>query len=114
MSVSAIGYTSQQGIYNVRLRNGNDDSEVAANLYFDGLNGELLGDRLSWKGTAADIFAQAQFPIHSGRILGLPGRILVSLMGLVVAALSVSGVVIWWRKRRARVVRRSRLVNVLN
>jgi uncharacterized iron-regulated membrane protein len=44
-----------------------------------------------------------QFPMHSGRILGLPGRILISAMGLVVAALSVTGVVIWWRKRRARV-----------
>jgi len=41
--------------------------------------------------------------MHSGRILGLPGRILISAMGLVVAALSVTGVVIWWRKRRARV-----------
>lgn len=117
MSVTAIGYTAAQGIYNVRLSKANDDdgnSEVAANLYFDSVSGELLGDRLSWKGTAADIFAQAQFPIHSGRILGLPGRILVSLMGLVVAALSVSGVVIWWRKRRARVVRRSQLVKALN
>ncbi len=37
---------------------------------------------------------------HSGRILGLPGRILISLMGLVVAILSVTGVVIWARKRR--------------
>ena len=58
---------------------------------------------MPWNGTAADIFVQAQFPLHSGRILGLPGRILISVMGLVVAALSVTGVVIWWRKRRARV-----------
>ena len=57
---------------------------------------------MPWQGTAADIFVQAQFPLHSGRILGLPGRILISLMGLVVAALSVTGVVIWARKRRAR------------
>ena len=44
-----------------------------------------------------------QFPLHSGRILGLPRRILISLMGLVVAMLSVTGVVIWWKKRAARV-----------
>ncbi|WP_038382710.1 PepSY domain-containing protein, partial [Bradyrhizobium elkanii] len=59
--------------------------------------------RLPWVGTAADVFVQMQFPLHSGRIAGLPGRILISLMGLVVAALSVTGVVIWWRKRRARI-----------
>lgn len=67
-----------------------------------------LRERVPWKGTAADIFVQAQFPLHSGRILGLPGRILVSVMGLVVAALSVTGVVIWYRKRRARLAVRPR------
>ena len=65
-------------------------------------DGRLLGDRQPWRGTAADVFVQAQFPVHSGRILGLPGRIIISAMGLVVAALSVTGVVIWYRKRRAR------------
>ena len=53
-------------------------------------------------GSAGDIFLQAQFPLHSGRILGLPGRILISAMGLVVAMLSATGLVIWLRKRRAR------------
>lgn len=64
--------------------------------------GRYLGDRQPWKGTAADIFIQAQFPLHSGRILGLPGRILISVTGLIVAMLSVTGVVIWWKKRAAR------------
>ncbi|HWT51888.1 MAG TPA: PepSY-associated TM helix domain-containing protein, partial [Caulobacter sp.] len=66
------------------------------------------GVRQPWVGTAADIFVQAQFPLHSGRILGLPGRILISLTGLVVAALSVTGVVIWWRKRKARAGRKAK------
>ncbi|WP_137920040.1 PepSY-associated TM helix domain-containing protein [Hydrogenophaga sp. 2FB] len=71
-------------------------------LYVDGRSGELVGGRFPGEGTAGDIFMQAQFPLHSGRILGLPGRILISLMGLVVAMLSVTGVVIWARKRRSR------------
>jgi uncharacterized iron-regulated membrane protein len=77
-------------------------------LFFDGQDGRALGEREPWKGTAADIFVQAQFPLHSGRILGLPGRIRVSVMGLVVAALSVTGVVIWYRRRRARLAVRQR------
>ena len=77
-------------------------------LYFDGGDGRLLGDRQPWKGTAADIFVQAQFPLHSGRILGLPGRILISAMGLIVATLSVTGVIIWLRKRSARLRSTSR------
>lgn len=71
-------------------------------LFFDGHTGERLGEFIPWQGTAADIFVQAQFPLHSGRILGLPGRILISIMGIVVAMLSVTGVIIWWRKRQTR------------
>jgi len=79
-------------------------------LYYDGGDGRLIGDRLPWTGTAADIFVQAQFPLHSGRILGVPGRILISMMGLVVAMLSITGVVIWAKKRRARLMAASRAV----
>ena len=71
-------------------------------IYFDGTDGRVVGKREPWTGSAADIFVQAQFPLHSGRILGIPGRILVSLMGLVVALLSATGVYIWYRKRLAR------------
>jgi len=56
--------------------------------------------------TYGPIAIPASFPLHSGRILGLPGRILISVMGIVVAALSVTGVVIWYRKRRARLALR--------
>lgn len=109
----AVSYNPRYGIYSVRFFPPGDDHGAAgvgpATLYFDAGDGRLLGDRQPWKGTAADIFVQAQFPLHSGRILGLPGRILVSVMGLVVAALSVTGVVIWYRKRRARVAVRRHL-----
>lgn len=71
-------------------------------LYFDGQDGRALGGHVPGEGSGGDLFMQAQFPLHSGRILGLPGRILVSLLGLLVAVLSVTGVVIWARKRRAR------------
>lgn len=101
----SVFYTPEWGIYGVQFFHPGDDHGAAgvgpARLYYDGVDGRYLGDRQPWKGTAADVFVQAQFPVHSGRILGLPGRILISLMGLVVAGLSVTGVVIWWRKRRA-------------
>lgn len=103
----SIFYSQEFGIYGVSFFKVGDDHGTGgvgpAVLYYDGLDGRLLGDRQPWKGTAADIFVQAQFPLHSGRILGLPGRILISFMGIVVAMLSVTGVVIWWRKRVSRV-----------
>lgn len=63
---------------------------------------EEAGEPLSLVALAAQ--AEAADPLHSGRILGLPGRILISVMGLVVAMLSVTGIAIWARKRRARLV----------
>lgn len=80
-------------------------------LYLDGQSGALAGTLLPGSGSAGDIFMQAQFPLHSGRILGMAGRILVSLLGLAVAMLSLTGVIIWLRKRRSRVLgeQRSRL-----
>lgn len=75
-------------------------------LYFDGTTGAPAGALTPGQGTAGDIFMQAQFPLHSGRILDVPGRVLVSLLGLAVAGLSATGVLIWARKRRSRVRRR--------
>jgi len=103
-----VFYSQEYGIYMVSFfEPGNDHGTGGVGppvLYYDGVNGQLLGERQPWKGSAADIFVQAQFPLHSGRILGIPGRILISFMGVVVAMLSVTGVIIWWRKRASRKV----------
>ena len=111
--VGNLSYSRAYGIYSVAFFAPQDEQGAGGvghrQLYYDG-GGALLGDRQPWKGTAADIFVQAQFPLHSGRILGMPGRLLISLMGLVVAALSVTGVLIWWRKRSARVTAAAKLV----
>jgi uncharacterized iron-regulated membrane protein len=104
--VGSVFYTPNFGVYGVQLFHPGADHGTGGvghtTLYFDGEDGRVLGARQPWRGTAADIFVQAQFPLHSGRILGIPGRILISLMGLVVAMLSVTGVYIWWKKRRSR------------
>jgi uncharacterized iron-regulated membrane protein len=72
-------------------------------LYFDMQTGALAGADIPGTGSGGDIFMQAMFPLHSGRIIGMTGRILVSLMGATVAMFSVTGVLIWARKRKARV-----------
>lgn len=105
--VNSIWYAREFGVYRIEFftaEEGHGAGGVGHKAVFlDAQNGALLGDFLPWKGTAADLFVQAQFPVHSGRILGLPGRILVSIMGLVIAMLSITGVVIWYKKYKARV-----------
>jgi uncharacterized iron-regulated membrane protein len=100
-----VSYASLYGVYAVYFHEPGGDHGAAGvgppALYFDGEDGRYLGDRIPWTGTAGDLFLQVQFPLHSGRIAGVPGRIFISFMGLVVAMLSATGVVIWWQKRSA-------------
>ncbi|MGI4815677.1 MAG: PepSY-associated TM helix domain-containing protein [Janthinobacterium lividum] len=77
-------------------------------LYWDAVTGAEISQSVPGRGTAGDVFLQAQFPLHSGRLLGIPGRILVSVVGLMVAILSVTGLLIWQKKRAARGSQRGR------
>jgi uncharacterized iron-regulated membrane protein len=110
--VGSVYYSDTFGIHGVRFHQAGEEhgrgGKGVKTLYFDGLNGQLAGEVVPWRGTLADIFVQLQFPLHSGRILGLPGRILVSAAGLVIAILSITGIAIWWKKLRiSRLVTRS-------
>ncbi|HMY38686.1 MAG TPA: PepSY-associated TM helix domain-containing protein [Marinagarivorans sp.] len=49
-----------------------------------------------------DKFLSLQFALHSGQIAGTPGRLIVTLLGLAIAALCSTGILIAWRKYRAR------------
>lgn len=101
-----IFYSPMFGIYGVGFYTADNDHGDGGLgnpwLYFDGQSGAPIGGKVPGTGSAGDIFMQAQFPLHSGRILGLPGRVMISVMGAVVAMLSLTGIVIWLRKRRDR------------
>lgn len=102
----AIFYAPGYGLYGVGFfAPGNDHGDGGLGnpwVYVDGTTGAQAGDHLPGTGTAGDVFLQAQFPLHSGRIFGLAGRIVISLLGAVVAMLSVTGVIIWAKRRGAR------------
>ncbi len=107
-----VFYSDNFAVFGARFYFPGDDHASGGmkikSLYYDGRTGDFIGQQVPWQGTAADVFNQLQFPLHSGRILGLPGRILMSVMGLLVAMLSMTGLVIWWKKRRARLAMRQR------
>ncbi|MBR8061129.1 PepSY-associated TM helix domain-containing protein [Burkholderia dolosa] len=96
MNVYAVGF----------FEPGNDHGDVGlgnAWLYWDAVTGKPVAAQVPGRGSAGDLFMQAQFPLHSGRIAGIAGRIAVSVLGVVIAMLSVTGVCIWVKKRSARV-----------
>jgi uncharacterized iron-regulated membrane protein len=49
------------------------------------------------------------YALHMARVFGLPYRILVSALGIVIVMLCVTGVYIWWRKQQARRGRAAKL-----
>lgn len=49
---------------------------------------------------AADKFFRMNYDIHTGAILGLPGKILAFLASLICASLPVTGTYIWWGRRK--------------
>lgn len=106
-----LGHAPERGAYRYMVRSSLDisdrypdtsvwfDADTGQLLVFDATTGQRLGNTLtSWL-----------FHLHFGSIAigGLPYRIFVSLMGLVIAALSGTGAYVWWKKRAKR---RSRAV----
>jgi uncharacterized iron-regulated membrane protein len=48
----------------------------------------------------ADKLVRMNYDIHTGAVLGLPGKILAFFAGLIVASLPITGCYIWWGRRQ--------------
>jgi uncharacterized iron-regulated membrane protein len=96
-----IWYGGDFPFYNVSFFDPDDETGAMgmglSNVYVSSESGEVLGSYRPWHGTGADVFVQLQLPLHSGRILGTFGRVLISVVGVMVAMLSITGVIIWWK-----------------
>jgi uncharacterized iron-regulated membrane protein len=76
--------------------------------YFDPYTGEKLATDRFEEGNLGDKVLRMNYDIHSGAILGWPGRLLAFFACLIVASLPITGFLIWFpRWRRQRRSRRS-------
>ncbi|WP_169457914.1 PepSY-associated TM helix domain-containing protein [Ottowia thiooxydans] len=105
-----VTYMRRQGVYRVGFQEPGWRKGIfkirEEQVYLDARTGRPLARASYDEGTAADKFLAWQYPLHSGEIFGFYGRLLVGISGVAVALLSVTGVVIWWRRWRAREYRR--------
>ncbi|MEI8209981.1 MAG: PepSY-associated TM helix domain-containing protein [Methylococcales bacterium] len=74
-------------------------------LVMDRYTGNILDDDDPTKGTAGEILAEWQWPLHSGTAFGLPGRLLVFISGLACPVLFITGLVRWLQKQQAKLKR---------
>lgn len=69
-------------------------------LFFDQFSGRLLKTELFTDYSAGDKVKHTNYDLHTGRLFGLPGKILAFLVSLFAASLPITGFYIWWNKRR--------------
>lgn len=61
--------------------------------------------------SAGETFLDWQWPLHSGQAFGWPGRVVVFLSGLACPVIYATGVLMWWRKRKAQLNRHRSLAH---
>jgi len=98
-----LGYDADKGIYRYTVRTDRDfiDQGGMTEIYFDANNGAWAGQDLPSGRNAGVTITYWLVSLHMAHVWGLPYRIAVCCMGLVVAMLSVTGVYLWLKKRRA-------------
>ncbi|WP_124552898.1 PepSY-associated TM helix domain-containing protein [Methylophilus methylotrophus] len=95
-----------RGVYMYSVHSSADLREDRGNtaILIDAQTGELKGWWLPTQGEAGNTFSNWLGALHMGQVFGLPYRIFVCLTGLALVAISVTGVLIWSRKRAGKKV----------
>lgn len=109
----ALTYLAESGSYSYQTTSDRDIADRPRRfgqleVNFDGNTGALNYVLLPSGQYAGNTLSHWLYALHMGNVFGLPYRIFVSVLGCVIALLSVTGVMIWWRKRGARALSRER------
>lgn len=110
---AALEYRRDLGIYlylthtSRDLRDGatpteTDTTASAATIAIDARDGRLLGVQIPTGQRAGNTFTSWIIALHVTSVWGRPWQIAVSVLGVLVVVITVTGVLIWWRKRRSR------------
>ncbi len=109
----SLQYMREYNVYAYEARSSNDVVDTSrygggASVTFDGDSGALVFLTLPRGQRLGNTIENWLYALHMGQVFGMSYRIIVCLFGLVIAMLSVTGVYIWWKKRRARRARSNR------
>ncbi|HET6524626.1 PepSY-associated TM helix domain-containing protein [Sphingopyxis sp.] len=102
--VHSVRLFPDHGVYAVRTFDARDRDDQGRLWHYVAMDdGRVVGTRHDNGTTAGDEFFAWQYPLHSGKAFGLIGRLLVLLGGVVTLWLCLSGIKLWWRRRRQRI-----------
>jgi len=95
-------------VYGFSTRHDVGDDVAGARFAFDDRSGALRYTVLPRTAPAADRFTDWIVALHMANVFGLPWRVFETVIGAMVTGLSITGVLIWMKKRTARLFRRRR------
>lgn len=107
-----LGLDRENNLYEYRIHSSRDvgDRYGQTFFWFDAVTGELRSMILPTGHRAGNTLTTWLIDLHTANIFGLPYRVFVCLLGLAITMLSVTGVYIWLKKRRARLAHERRAV----
>ncbi len=107
----SLYYLADKGLFQYNVRSDRDvlNSYGSTFLLFDS-KGELVSLFVPTGQNAGSTINTWIFALHTAQIWGLPFRLFVACVGILVVVLSVTGVYVWWKKRKARVAGHTRVV----
>jgi uncharacterized iron-regulated membrane protein len=96
-----LSYDADKGVFYYTVASNRDVPTKfgGTTVAFDGMRGAFLGVSFPTGENAAYTFTSWIGALHMAAVWGLPLQIFVSLMGLVVTMLSITGVYLWWKRR---------------
>lgn len=90
-------------LYSYAVKSSRDIGEDGGTaITFSDRDGRLVEEILPTGQHAGNTVTNWLYALHMAKVGGLPYRIFVSALGLLVTGLAITGVVIWMRKRSAR------------
>jgi uncharacterized iron-regulated membrane protein len=97
---ASIFHRAEQGFWQVYYDKPKSQWATAGNygLFIDDHSGAVFFVRAPG-GTRGDVFLDWLAALHTGGVFGTPYKLILCALGLVIATLSITGVVIWARKR---------------
>ena len=99
----AIYRDAARGLYVVRMREPDAiHRRGQTRVYVDASDATVLAVWNPRRGSAGDRFMSWQNPLHSGHAFGSAGRAIVFVCGMAAVLFVVTGVPLWYARRRAR------------
>ncbi|MBY6243009.1 PepSY domain-containing protein [Methylosinus sp. Sm6] len=104
-SLDAFYLLREKGVFQYRVRSSRDlgDKIGATYVLFDAYTGGFIGVEMPSGQRAGNTITSWLAALHMAAVFGMPYRIFVCVLGVVIAMLSGTGAYIWWKKRKARV-----------